>query len=116
MASRTRIVLRRPIRPKLYAILIANPSGRLYTHPIEWTAEHLDLLHWELLPPTLGSTCKAEGTRVQIEETRVLHGIEWLDLLAAVEVIGWLKAPRSRDEQMRQLIAQLCRAAIGLSV
>jgi hypothetical protein len=78
MASYMRPVPRQKVHPEegsIHAILVANPSKRLYAHLIEWTPEHLDLLSCELHPLMSWFGREAEKKYVQMEISLVLHGI-----------------------------------------
>lgn len=98
-----------PERGSIHAILVANPSRRLYTHPLEWK-EQLEYLSYKLHPPSLSLDHKIVGDEA-MQNVPPPHGSEWNDIRGAVIEIQDCRKRRSRDEQMRSLFAKLSAAA-----
>ncbi|KAF8855839.1 hypothetical protein BDZ45DRAFT_692215 [Acephala macrosclerotiorum] len=103
-----------PKRGSIHAILVSNPSKRLYTNPLEWK-EQLEHLSCELHPPALSLDHKIVGDEA-MQNVFLTHGSEWNDIRGAVIEIQDCRKRKSRDEQMRNLFAKLSAAATGLQL
>jgi hypothetical protein len=86
----------------------------LYTHPLEWKAEQLEHLSCELHPPALSLDHEIVDDEA-MQNVPLPHGMDWNDIRGAViDVQDCRKRKRkSRDEQMRNLVAKLSTAATG---
>ncbi|KAH8586485.1 hypothetical protein B0O99DRAFT_602445 [Bisporella sp. PMI_857] len=100
-----------PERGSIHAILVANPSRRLYTHPLEWK-EQLEHLSCELHPPALSLDHEIVGDEA-MQNVPLTHGSDWNDIRGAVIEVQDCRKRKSRDEQMRSLFAKLSAVATG---
>jgi hypothetical protein len=122
MACSTRRVSWTP-RPKvtpeegsMHAILIANSSQRLYIHPLEWTATHLEHLKCELRPMPLRPSHGTISKTAPIENGVLLGGIKWAYIERTIWDIKRHGDMKQKDEEVASLITLLYRAATGLRV
>ena len=100
-----------PERGSIHAILVANPSRRLYTHPLEWK-EQLEHLSCELHPHALSLDHEIVGDKA-MQNVPLTHDSDWNDIRGAVIEVQHCRKRKSRDEQMRSLFAKLSAVATG---
>jgi len=100
-----------PEKGSIRATLLANSTKRLYTHPLEWKAEQLEHLSFELHPLTLSLDHKIRDESVPVSP--LPRGLKWNDVRGAVADIQDYRKKGERDKQMRRLVAKLYTATTG---
>lgn len=83
-------------------ILLKNSTTRLFVHPLEWTADHIEALEVDLVTSASIGERISDETKRQVEESTQLLGAV-LDLEHTQAV--------SRDQQTRQLVKSAADAA-----
>ncbi|KFY86667.1 hypothetical protein V500_07481 [Pseudogymnoascus sp. VKM F-4518 (FW-2643)] len=103
-----------PENGSIRAILVANSTTRLYTHPLEWKASHLENLSFRLhhLPRHLEPRNVAEP----IPTFPFRPELQWKDVCGAVADIQTCRRRPERDDQMRNLVAELATAMTGTRI
>jgi hypothetical protein len=83
-------------------MLLKNCNTRLFVHPLEWTADHLEALDVDLVISASTGELVADEIKRQVDESTPLLGAVW-DLEHAKAI--------SRDQQTRQLVKSTAHAA-----
>jgi hypothetical protein len=84
------------------AILLKNCTTRLFVHPLEWTADHIEALDVDLVTSASTGERITDDIKRQVDESTQLLGAVW-DLEHAQAI--------SRDQQTRQLVKSTADAA-----
>lgn len=103
-----------PERGSIHATILSNSTKRLYTHPLEWTAEQLEHMSFELNPLELPLE---HGVAAEsVPALPLLRGIQWNDIHGAVADVQKSRKKGERDMQMRNLVAKLSTALTGVQL
>lgn len=97
-----------PERGSLRATLLENSNRRLYTHPLEWTPDHLPHLGYRLHVLSPHNKDSSEGLKITLNS-------RWREALGAIENVEHCSMKHNRDKNMRDLVRQLSLEA-GLNL